>query len=96
MHITVSPAGRGRFDARLGDRLLCTSMTPFYAAARVLKAEGVLPQEPLTMSHEGSDVIALRGIVGEAANFTVEDTDRDGLRTRRYREFQSGPLARPV
>ncbi|BAQ48147.1 hypothetical protein Maq22A_c26410 [Methylobacterium aquaticum] len=41
MNLTISPTGRGRYDARLGDRLLCTSETPFLAAARILKAEGV-------------------------------------------------------
>lgn len=83
MHITVSPAGRGRFHAHLGDRLITTSETPFYSAARILRAEGVLPQEPLTMSHAGSNAVALRSTVGEAALFTVQDNDH-GIRTRRY------------
>ncbi|WP_128755035.1 hypothetical protein [Methylobacterium sp. GXF4] len=91
MNITVSPAGKGRYYARLGDRLLTTSYTPFFSAARVLKAEGVRWDEPLTMTHEGSETICLRSTIGEASMLTVEDNDR-GLNLRPYRP---NPFGRP-
>lgn len=91
MNITVSPAERGRFHARLDGRHLCTSLTPFFSAARVLKAEGVLPQEPLTMTHEGSSTVCLTSTVGEAAGFRVQEDDR-GISIRPYRP---SPFARP-
>ncbi|APT30037.1 hypothetical protein MCBMB27_00746 [Methylobacterium phyllosphaerae] len=47
------------------------------------------------MSHEGSDTIALTSTVGDAAHFTVEESDRGGLRSRRYRDFAHGAFARP-
>lgn len=92
MNITISPAGRGRFDARLGDRLLCTSETPFFAAARVLKSEGVPVGAVLTMTHQGSDTVCLRSTVGKAASLTVHESER-GLHLRPYKPF---PSTRPV
>lgn len=86
MNITISPMGRGRFDARLGDRHLCTSTTPFFDAARVLASEGVDGGEPLTMTHAGSETICLRSTVRAAARLTVEDGAR-GPSIRRYKPF---------
>ncbi|KQQ15516.1 hypothetical protein ASF56_23820 [Methylobacterium sp. Leaf122] len=92
MNLVISPAERGRFHATLDGRHLCTSYTPVFAAARVLKAEGVLPQEPLTMTHEGSDVVCLTSTVGEAARLTVEENEGRGPLLRPYRP---SPFARP-
>lgn len=92
MNIVASPAERGRYHAHLDGRLLTTSYTPFFAAARILQAEGVLPQEPLTMTHEGSDVVCLTSTVGEAARLTVEDGKNSGPLLRPYRP---SPYARP-
>ena len=92
MNIIASPAGRGRYHAHLDGRLLCTSLTPFFSAARVLKAEGVLPQEPLTMTHDGSDTVCLTSTVGEAASFTVDEGRNGGPTLRTYRP---SPFARP-
>ena len=83
MNITVSPAGRGRFHARLGDRHLTTTKTPFFDAARILKDQGVPLDQPLTMTHEGSGTVALRSTVGAAAKLSVQDNDQ-GIRLRRY------------
>src|SRR5215217_6312129 len=67
IHITISPAGGQRFHARVEDRHLCTSRTPFLAAARVLMKEGADPGTPITMSHEGACTVSLRSTVGQAA-----------------------------
>jgi hypothetical protein len=88
MHITVIPAGSGRFHARLGDRLLCTSRDPFPSAARVLAGEGVDGATVLTMSHDGSEVIALRWTVAKAAALTVVENERTGPRFAPYRPFR--------
>ncbi|ACB80550.1 hypothetical protein Mpop_2388 [Methylorubrum populi BJ001] len=92
MNIVISPAERGRYHAHLAGRLLCTSLTPLFSAARVLKAEGVLPQEPLIMTHEGSDMVCLTSTVGEAASFTVDEGRNSGPTLRPYRP---SPFARP-
>lgn len=91
MNINLSPAGRGRFHARLGDRLLCTSDTPFFDAARVLASEGVAGDEPLTMTHAGSETICLRSTIQAAARLTVEDSAK-GLSFRRYKPVSSAEL----
>lgn len=78
MLITISPAGRERYHARLGHRLLCTSRTPFTDAARVLAREGVSPSTPLQMSREGHDTVDLISTVGAAARLTVLENERRG------------------
>ena len=76
IHITISPVRRGRFHARVQDRHLCTSRTPFFAAARVLMEEGADPETPITMSHEGSCIVSLRSTIGQAARLTVEESEK--------------------
>lgn len=87
MVITISPAGRGRFRASLGTRILCTSDTPFLSAARVLMREGVDPSTPLEGVHEGSGVIGSRSTVGAAARLAVVENDHVGPVFRPYKAF---------
>ena len=89
IHITISPAGGGRFHARVEDRRLCTSRTPFFAAARVLMEEGADPETPITMSHEGSCILSLRSTIGQAARLTVEESEKSGPRFVPYRPFRA-------
>jgi hypothetical protein len=65
----------GRFDARLGDRLIVErSRTPFFESARVLLGEGLAaPGDMLEMRHDGSEHVALRAAVGVAAKLTVSE-----------------------
>jgi hypothetical protein len=86
MNITIRPLGHGRFAASVGQRLLCRSLTPFFTSARILQREGVPDDMPITMTHEGSTVIAMRSTVGEAAGLNVIDNDHDGPRFIAYRE----------
>ena len=91
IEIIVKPAGRGRFCAMVGGRMLVImSRTPFLTAARVLLADGVDPATPIRMRHEGSSVIALRSTVGEAASLTVVERD-DGKTAPRFRPFKEYP-----
>jgi hypothetical protein len=89
IHVTISPAGGQRFHARVQDRHLCTSRTPFFAAARVLMNEGAEPETPITMSHEGSCIVSLRSTVGQAARLSVEESERSGPRFVPYRPFRA-------
>jgi hypothetical protein len=88
IHITVSPAGGERFHARAQERHLCTSRTPFLSAARVLMKEGVDPDTPITLGHDGSATVSLRSTIGQAARLTVEESDRSGPRFVPYHPFQ--------
>jgi hypothetical protein len=92
LELVVAPAGAGKFTARLGDRLLCTSTKPFLDSARALLADGVDPATVLTMRHEGSATITLRATVGTAAGLTVLEGD---LRPRfgRWQPFTTAATA---
>lgn len=94
MLITISPAGRGRYLARLGHRHLCTSRTPFTDAARALAKEGVPPSTPLQMSREGHDTVDLSGTVGVAARLAVLENERRGPVFVAHREFTPENRAR--
>jgi hypothetical protein len=85
MNITIRPLGRGRFAASVGQRVLCKSKTPFFTAARIFQAEGVPDDTPITMRHEGSDIVAMRSTVGEAAGRIVVETDEEGPKFKCYR-----------
>jgi len=94
LHITATPTGRGRYTASLGDRVLChSSATPFLSSARVLMAEGADPKAVLTMSHAGSAIVALRQSLGIAADLTVTETERDGIRFAKHRTFEQTHIA---
>jgi hypothetical protein len=89
MNITIRPLGRGRFAASLDQRLLCKSKTPLLTAARILQAEGVPDDAPLTMTREGSSIVAMRSTVGKAAGLIVEETDTRGPRFKTYRPMSN-------
>ena len=65
---------RGLFDAYFDGRWLCRSHAPLLSAARVLLAEGIPPETPIMMRHQGSETISLRSTVGGAAALVVESS----------------------
>jgi hypothetical protein len=85
--ITISPAGKESYHARLGSRHLCTSKTPFFSAARVLIADGADPAAILAMTREGSAVVDLRGRLGSAAGLTILENGTIGPVLKPYRAF---------
>jgi hypothetical protein len=64
---------RGRFDMYLDGRYLGRSTTPLLTAARILLAEGVPPETPLEMRHQGSTTISPRSTIGVAAKLEVNN-----------------------
>jgi hypothetical protein len=92
--ITVSPIGRGRFEARVGDRIILkSSRQPLLDAARVLLAEGIPPDTRITMRHAGANHDALSSTVGKAAGWMVLETPAVGPRFARWKPsaFGDGP-----
>jgi len=89
MNITIRPLGRGRFAASLGQRLICESKTPLFTSARILQAQGVPDDTPITLTHEGSSIVSMRPTVGEAAGKIVHETDREGPKLKRYRPMSA-------
>lgn len=82
------PGKPGRYMAMLGEVELCRSTQPFLTAARALLAEGYASDLVLEARHAGSPIVALRSTIGEAARWMIEETDRGGLRKRRWRPFR--------
>jgi len=91
MVITIAPTnlgGRGpMYDARLDGQLLCSSRTPFFAAARVLIERGEDPEEFLEMRREGDAGRGLRAPLRAAALLTVAETEKLGPILRPYVPF---------
>jgi hypothetical protein len=85
LRLVVRPVSRGSYAAHLDDRELCRSSTPFFAAARVLLAQGYDPSTVLAMSHEGSATVAIRSTIGRAAGLTVDEPPKGGIRFVRLR-----------
>jgi len=52
-------------------------------------AEGIDPETPITMSHDGSCIVSLRSTIGQAARLTVEESERLGPRFVPYRPFRA-------
>ena len=66
------------FDARLigEEELLCSSNNVFCDAARRLLSSGrAEPDDVLLMRHAGSETLALRAKIGDAAKLTIEERD---------------------
>jgi hypothetical protein len=90
IRITVVPKRLTRqgqwYEARLDERVLCETRTPFLSAARVLLAEGVDPMRMLEGRREGNGGrVDLRARVGVAAGLTVIEDERRGPVLARYR-----------
>jgi hypothetical protein len=83
-----------RFDAYLDSELIVgPTRQPWYDAARALLARGYPPDALLTMRHEkGAQDSFVPRPIGALAELTVEESDRSGLRVRKYRSFPGGRL----
>lgn len=81
MHITVKPKGKAQYEAYAPNgELICTSNTPFFTAARIMKAWGISDDTEITMSHKDSTIVSLRSTVGKAASLSVSEPDRGSIR----------------
>jgi hypothetical protein len=86
--IIVKNATPGRYTAHIDNELICTSRTPFFAAARVLQSRGVPNDTRITMRHEHrGDLDCLTMTVGKAAGLTVVENDKTGPRLGKFVAF---------
>jgi hypothetical protein len=92
--LTIAPrhGHPGLFDARVGDRMICSSRQPLLDSARLLLAEGVAPDTRIEMRHAGADHIALQAKLGEAAKLRVVEGNRETVRFTRWSAFKSFAL----
>ena len=91
VHLTLHPAGSmGRYTVTIDtqDRpIIPATRQPFFNAARELLHSGISHGTELTASHVGSNIIAMRSTVGEAAKWTIEETSKHGMRKVPWRPF---------
>jgi hypothetical protein len=83
IELVMVPSGPGKYRAMLGS-LAITKQTrqPLFDGARALLALGYDPAGMITARHAGRDIIAMRATIGEAACWTIEESDKGGLRKR--------------
>jgi hypothetical protein len=62
---------------------------PFFDGARALLALGYPPETAIQSRHQGSEVVAMRSTVGEAAKWTIKERDRGGLRKERWQPYDA-------
>ena len=67
---------------------------PLYTLARELAAKGY--GDHRLQSYTPTGTPSLRGLVSVMAGLTVEETDRDGLRLRRFRSFPTQPVSKGI
>jgi hypothetical protein len=90
LRLVIEPTVSGRkWTARLGDRVLCTSVWPFVKSARVLLAEGHPADTVIEIWRPNTDEWAMRGRLGAVAA-TVIDGEAGS------RGAKNGPPARDL
>ena len=73
LRIVIQPRSSGRkWIARLGDRVICVSATPFIKSARLLLNEGYPPDAVIEMWRPDADEWALRGRLGTVAATVID------------------------
>lgn len=92
IELVLKPASTpGRYVAEMNGVPVVSSKQPFYDAARELLGRGVVPETELRARWHGSEIVAMRSTVGEAARWMVEETDKGGLSRRKWRPHWMAP-----
>jgi hypothetical protein len=89
-NVVFTPAGPGKYRAPLGSMAITKpTRQPFYDAARALIELGYAPETVIVARHAGSDTVAMRGTIGELAQWTIKERDRGGLRKERWQPYDA-------
>jgi hypothetical protein len=96
-HVERDGCHKERFDAYLGDELVCTSRSGWHDPARALLVLGYPPDTLLHVQHAGRphDPTIIPQPIGELAKWTIEESDSRGLQRRRWRPYE-GPRSEGV
>ena len=97
IRVIIHSLGRGKFITAHNENPLVTVPTsnPIYGCCRALVALGY-PDGPIEFVRAGSDVVSARiGSIHGGAKWTVQETDKGGLRVVPYRPFE-GVSGSPV
>ena len=97
IEIIIVPAANGRYRAILDRReLIISAREPFFAAARKLLAEGVGPETPICMRHEGSKIRSFTSTVGKVAKLNVDEGNAHTPRIVRWRAGSFSDVEPPI
>lgn len=89
IHVRERPKRDGVFEAYVDGELVCASRQPFYDAARVMLKKGFAPDG--TICHiTGGGVLSMQTTIGNAARWAISDSDRGGIRRRKWVEMLTG------
>lgn len=93
LHVKERAKRDGVFEAYVDGALVCISRQPFYDAARVLLKKGLAPD---AIIHQiiGGGVLSMQATIGNAARWTISDTDRGGIQRRKWVEMLTGGFTR--
>jgi hypothetical protein len=84
-HIEAGGYHLDRFDAFLDGEVITTSRQPVFDGARALIERGHHPEELMCADQNGHLVFI--ATIGENARWTIEESDKAGLRKRPWREL---------
>jgi hypothetical protein len=84
-HIEAGGYHLDRFDALLDGEVITTSRQPVFDGARALIERGHHPEELMCADQNGHLVFI--ATIGENARWTIEESDKGGLRKRPWREL---------
>jgi hypothetical protein len=90
-HLVMTPSTRKPwlFSATLdGVVIVKASRQPLLDGARALLGLGWSPTARLTASHAGDTTAQLQSTIGEAAKWTVTESDRGGLRKALWQPYE--------
>lgn len=73
-----------------GKRMTKATRQPFFDGARALLAIGAAIEAPLISRHQGSQTIVMQSTVGEAARWSVSESDGGGLRRQLWSPYENG------
>jgi hypothetical protein len=95
--VSEIPGGQSKYRAMLHDGtvIVKASSQPFHDAARKLMQGGFDPNSTLLMMRDGSEVVAMRGTLGEVARMCIRESPGRGPERRAYASFNrpNGPSA---
>jgi hypothetical protein len=84
-HIEAGGYHLDRFDAFLDGEIITTSRQPVFDGARALIERGHDPEELICADQSGH--LVFKATIGENARWTIEESDKAGLRKRPWSEW---------
>jgi len=94
MNVDVEPSASapGKWNVRCGPHEIRGTRTPLLTMARKLLDNGESPDVELRMIHRGSQSVAMRVRIGDAAKLTVEESRATGPRFAKWQPLDRNAM----